>query len=88
MGCAQPTTAQPTELGKDNKKNRVQGINSRKNVNPDQITEALDIISNKLNEEQIHFAVTKLSDHQLFGTLSKRELKIIAEEMILAKPKY
>lgn len=72
MGCSQSTTAEPVDINKDKKKERVKGIHSRKNVNPDQITEVLEILSNKLNEEQVHFAVTKLSDHQLFGTLSKR----------------
>ena len=27
-----------------------------------------------------------LGQHQLFGTLSKKELKVIAQEMVLAKP--
>ena len=65
----------------------MKSISHRKNVNPDEITEAIDIVSAKLNEEQISFAVSKLSDHQLFGTLNKRELRVIAEEMVLVKPK-
>ncbi len=87
MGCAQPSTAEPLGPGIDNKKFRANGIHNRKNVNPDEITEAIEILSNKLSEEQVLFAVTKLSDHQLFGTLNKRELKVIAQEMVLVKPK-
>lgn len=87
MGCAQ---ANSTEVVKDqNNANRyrIHSIRHHKNVNPDQITEEIEVVSSKLTEEQIHFAVLKLSDHQLFGTLNKRELKVIAQEMVLVKPK-
>jgi CRP-like cAMP-binding protein len=87
MGCAH---ANSTEIMDDHNKPsryRVHSIHNHKNVNPDQITEEIEVLSPKLTEEQINFAVHKLSDHQLFGTLNKRELKVIAQEMILVKPK-
>ena len=43
-----------------------------KNINPDQITEAVRIVAHHLNEEQLKFAVHTLSQHQLFGTLNKK----------------
>lgn len=87
MGCVQNNTYDSSSKHIDPKKYRINSIRNRKNVNPDQITEDIEVVNAKLNEEQINFAVSKLSDHQLFGTLNKRELKIIAEEMILARPK-
>lgn len=72
MGCEQARSLDVIDKHPEAKKHRMRSINNRKNVNPDEITEAIEIISSKLNEEQIIFAVTKLSDHQLFGTLNKR----------------
>ena len=51
---------------------------NRNNVNPDQITENIEIIEKKLEPQHINFIVSKLGEHQLFGTLSHRELKTIA----------
>lgn len=72
MGCEQARALDVLDKQPEAKKHRMKSINNRKNVNPDEITEAIEIISSKLNEEQITFAVGKLSDHQLFGTLNKR----------------
>ena len=33
------------------------------------------------------FAVNALQHHQLFGTMNKKELQVIVQEMVVAKPK-
>jgi CRP-like cAMP-binding protein len=83
MGCGQ---ANANAIEPHHQKYHAATIRHHKPINPDQITEAVDISTEKPTEEQLRFAVSNLSQHQLFGTLNKKELRIIAQEMVVATP--
>ena len=86
MGCEPSATLPITPHHPHHHKNNRKNVHCRKPVNPDEVTEAIALLPDQLTDEHIKFAVSTLHHHQLFGTLSKKELRVIAEGMAVARP--
>ena len=57
----------------------------RKSVDTsDNIIESVNIVGPSLSEHQLEYAIHTLSDHQLFSSLKKSELKKVCAEMVYA----
>ena len=85
MGCAQANSIAVPQPSNAPKKMRIRNSYRKQDLHSDTITEHFEIRSNKLTDEQLSFAVTCLQSHTLFCTLSKRELKTVAQEMVFAR---